>query len=277
LELVSRKVFRGRTKGDRRSHRKGQSVEFSDYRNYVPGDDLRFIDWNLYARLERLFLKVFLEEEDLQFFTLVDTSDSMAFGNPTKLQYARQLAAALGFIGLCRADRVTIEALSDSLLHRTTVFRGRASLGRMLDHLCRLPTGVNVPLETGLKHFCLRHARDGIVVLITDLMDKSGYEAGLRYLLARNVEICLVHVLAREELEPDLRGDLELVDCEDADLAEITVSKPLLDRYRTTLAAFLTGIRGFCTHCGISYLLVHPGIPIHDLVAGYLRHRGLVR
>ena len=111
LELVSRKIFRGRLKGERRSRRKGQSVEFADFRNYVPGDDIRFIDWNMYARLDRLFLKLFLEEEDLHFYALVDASSSMDFGVPSKLYFAKQLAAALGFIGLCRSDRVRIESL----------------------------------------------------------------------------------------------------------------------------------------------------------------------
>ncbi len=136
LELVSRKVFRGRMKGERRSKRKGQSVEFADFRNYVPGDDLRFIDWNLYARLDKLFLKLFLEEEDLHFYVLIDTSLSMDFGEPTKLHYAKQLAAALGFVGLVRADRVKIETHRPARREpRSTALRGRASLWRMLDHL----------------------------------------------------------------------------------------------------------------------------------------------
>src|SRR3954447_22630695 len=114
LELVSRKIFRGRLKGERRSKRKGQSVEFADFRNYVPGDDLRFIDWNSYARLDRLFLKMFLEEEDLHFYALIDASPSMDFGTPTKLEYAKQLAAALGFVGLIRGDRVRLETLGQA-------------------------------------------------------------------------------------------------------------------------------------------------------------------
>jgi hypothetical protein len=125
LELVSRKVFRGRMKGERKSKRKGQSVEFADFRQYVPGDDLRFIDWNLFARLERLYLKLFLEEEDLHFYALIDASQSMSFGTPTKLHYAKQLAAALGFIGLVRADRVRIETLSQSVHQPAPIFRGR--------------------------------------------------------------------------------------------------------------------------------------------------------
>src|SRR4030081_2077174 len=108
LELVSRKIFLGRLKGERRSKRKGQSVEFADYRNYVIGDDLRFLDWNLYARLPRLFIRLFMEEEDLHFYFLLDNSLSMGFGTPTKLHYAKEIAAALGFIGLVNLDRVVL-------------------------------------------------------------------------------------------------------------------------------------------------------------------------
>jgi uncharacterized protein (DUF58 family) len=172
LELVTRKVFRGRMKGERRSRRKGQSVEFADFRNYVPGDDLRFIDWNLYARLEKLFLKLFLEEEDLHFFALVDASASMDFGDPSKLLYAKQLAAALGFVGLCRADRVKVEALGASRTSPGPVLRGRQSVWRMLAHLDGIEANVNIPLATSVRDFCLRNSGKGILVLITDLMDK---------------------------------------------------------------------------------------------------------
>ncbi len=198
MELVSRKVFRGRMKGERRSPRKGQSVEFADFRNYVPGDDLRFVDWNTYARLEKLFLKMFLEEEDLHFYALIDTSTSMDFGEPTKLKFAVQLAAALGFIGLVRGDRVKIESLGQASRGLSPVFRGRRSLWRMLDHLEELEKGgrgardegrvaegkavVSGSLAEGVKRFCLRNSGKGIVVLISDLMDKTGYESALRFL-----------------------------------------------------------------------------------------------
>src|SRR6266550_2332613 len=182
LELVSRKVFRGRMKGERKSKRKGQSVEFADFRQYVPGDDLRFIDWNLFARMERLYLKLFLEEEDLHFYALVDTSTSMEFGEPTKLQYARQLAAALGFIGLCRADRVKIESLGTSSRKPGPTLRGRGSLWRMQEYLEGIESGENVSLAEGVKNFCLRNAGKGILVLVSDLMDKEGYEKALRFL-----------------------------------------------------------------------------------------------
>src|SRR5437868_11296308 len=142
LELVSRKTVPGRMKGERRSKRKGQSVEFADYRNYVIGDDLRFLDWNLFARLDRLFIRLFMEEEDLHFYILLDNSLSMDFGSPSKLRYAKQVAAALGFVGLMNMDRVVIEAFNNRLTQSMPALRGRRSLWRMIDFLQKVqPAG----------------------------------------------------------------------------------------------------------------------------------------
>jgi len=264
-------------KGERRSRRKGQSVEFADFRSYVHGDDLRFIDWNSFARLDKLFLKLFLEEEDLHFYALIDASGSMEFGDPTKFFYAKQIAASLGFIGLCRADRVKIEALGHSNTHSGPVLRGRRSLWRMLEYMDSIEPGSNIPLANGVKEFCLRNSGKGIVVLISDLMDKTGYDEALRYLMAQNMDIYVIHVLSPEELDPDVKGDIKLVDCEDADIAEITVSRPLLDRYKRTLAAFIESARDFCNRRGISYLMTSTDNPVEQLVSNYLRRRGLVR
>lgn len=277
MELVTRKIFRGRMKGERRSKRKGQSVEFADFRNYVAGDDLRTLDWNLYARLDKLIVKLFLEEEDLHFFTLIDASPSMGFGDPTKLQYAKQLAAALGFIGLIRSDRVVIESLGQSIHQRGPVLRGRRSVRRMLEGLDAMEPTEDISLAEGVKRFCLRHHGKGIVVLISDLMDKEGYEAALRYLVARRVDVYVMHVLSQEEIDPDVTGDLKLVDCEDHDIAEITVSAPLLARYKKTLDSFTRGAQEFCNRRGMSYLLAHNQLPVKDLMSNYLRRRGLLR
>jgi uncharacterized protein (DUF58 family) len=277
LELVTRKVFRGRMKGERRSKRKGQSVEFADFRSYVPGDDLRTLDWNLYARLDKLIIKLFLEEEDLHFYTLIDASLSMDFGQPSKLEYAKQLAAALGFVGLVRTDRVRIETLGQNVHQRGPVLRGRRSVWRMLEYVAAIEPGETASLSEGVKNFCLRNSGRGIVVLITDLMDKSGYEAALRYLVSQRLDVYLIHVLSQEELDPDVKGDLKLVDCEDQDIAEITVSAPLLARYKRTLNAFVAGAQEFCARRGINYLLVNNQTPVKDLIANYLRRRGLVR
>src|SRR5499425_326996 len=227
LELVSRKIFLGRLKGERRSKRKGQSVEFADYRNYVVGDDLRFLDWNLFARLERLFIRLFLEEEDLHFYVLLDNSLSMDFGNPTKLYFSKQLAAALGFIGLVNMDRVVIEAFNDRLTQTMPAARGRRSLWRLMDFLQKIEPAGPSDLKKALRSFSLKCSGKGIVVLLSDLMDKGGYEEALRYLVARQLDIYVIQVLSQEEVEPEIVGDLRLVDVEDEDVAEITVSAPL--------------------------------------------------
>lgn len=276
LELVSRKVFRGRLKGERKSRRKGQSVEFADFRSYVPGDDLRFVDWNLYARLDRLFLKLFLEEEDLHVFFLVDASPSMDFGEPTKFYFAEQIAAALGFVGMCRGDRVKIEFLGAE--NKTSpVLRGRSQLWRMLDFLETVEPNEVFALADSIKRFCLRNTGRGIVVLLSDLMDKNGYESALRMLLGREMDIFVLHILSPEEMEPDLKGDLKLVDCEDLDEAEISVSGELIKRYKATLAAFVDQARRFCSQRAITYMLTRSDQGADVLVSHYLRERGLVR
>jgi uncharacterized protein (DUF58 family) len=276
LELVSRKIFRGRMKGERRSKRKGQSVEFADFRNYVAGDDLRFIDWNLFARMDRLYLKIFLEEEDLHFYTLIDDSLSMDFGDPSKFFVAKQIAASLAYIGLCRGDRVSVSSFSTS--GSPVVMRGKSSSYRLLSHLGSLPC-VQSPgtMEESIKRFCLKNTGKGIVVVITDLMNKSGYEAALRMLVAREMDIFLIHILSPEELSPRIQGDLKLVDCEDGDRREVSISASLLNRYQQTLSNFIEGAKSFCNRRSIAYVPARSDQAADDLVNEYLRSRGLVR
>lgn len=277
LELVSRKIFVGRMKGERLSKRKGQSVEFADYKNYVVGDDLRFLDWNLYARLDRLFIRLFLEEEDLHVYLLVDNSLSMDFGNPTKLRFAKQLVAALGFIGLVNQDRVMVEAFNDRLVQSSPALRGRKSLWRLLDFLNKVEPAGPSDLTKSLRSFSLKAAGKGVVVVVSDFMDKGGYEEALRYLVARQMDVYAVQVLSPEEIDPEVAGDLKLVDVEDQDVAEITVSRALLKRYKENLAAYRAKLYEFCTRRGISCLFTSTQVPFETLVLAYLRQRGLVR
>jgi uncharacterized protein (DUF58 family) len=277
LELVSRKIFLGVMKGERRSKRKGQSVEFADYRNYVKGDDLRFLDWNLYARLDRLFLRLFMEEEDLHFYVLIDNSLSMDFGNPSKLHYARQIAAALAFVGLVNNDRVVIEAFNERLTQSLPAVRGRRSLFRVLDFLQKLEPAGPSNLKESLRAFSIKSSGKGVVVLLSDLMDKGGYQDALRYLVARQFDIYVIQVLSQEEIEPEILGDLKLVDIEDDDEAEITVSAPLMKRYKQNLAAYQASIQEYCNRRGITFLTTSNQVPFDRLVLTYLRQRGLVR
>ncbi len=277
LELVSRKIFVGRMKGERKSRRRGSSVEFADHRNYSIGDDLRHIDWNVYGRLDKLFLKLFLEEEDLHFYTLIDTSLSMDFGDPTKLQYAKQVAAALSFIGLVNHDRVVLDAFSSTLRPGLASVRGRSQMHRVVHYLDGLKADGGSDLTSAARSFAIKHPGKGIAVVVSDFLDKRGYEDALRYLLARDLDIYVVHVLSREEVEPELVGDLRLVDAEDDDMAELTISAPLLRRYKENLQAFVGGLKEWCTKRGIAYIFTTNHNPFDKLILNYLRERGLVK
>ncbi len=277
LELVSRKIFVGRMKGERKSKRRGSSVEFAEHRNYTYGDDLRHIDWNVYGRLDKLFLKLFLEEEDLHVYTLLDTSLSMDFGEPTKLRYGKQVAAALAFIGLVNHDRVLVDTFSAQLEQGLHGIRGRSQMWRVVQYLEHLQPSGTSNLTASAREFAIRHAGKGVVVVISDFMDKQGYQEALRYLLARNMDIYVVQVLSQEEVTPELVGDLRLVDVEDGEAAEITISAPLLKRYKDTLNAFVGGLKDWCTSRGITYIFTTNQFPFDKLILNYLRQRGLVK
>ena len=277
LELVSRKIFVGRMKGERKSKRRGQSVEFMDYRNYVVGDDLRFLDWNVYGRLDKLFIKLFLEEEDLHFYVLIDNSVSMDFGDPTKLHYAKQIAAALSFIGLINHDRVMVETFNDKLDQKIGPVRGRSQFWRVMDFLVKLDPHGGSHMADSTKSFAIQNSGKGIVVFLSDFMDKAGYEDALRYLVVRNMDIYAIQILSKEEVDPELTGDLRLVDAEDEDVADITVSAPLMKRYKQNLESFCGGLKDWCTRRSISYIFTTSERPFDQLVLNYLRRRGLVR
>lgn len=277
LELVSRKIFVGRMKGERRSKRRGSSVEFADHRNYTVGDDLRHLDWNVYGRLDKLFLKLFLEEEDLHVSILLDTSLSMDFGEPTKLRYAKQVAAALAFVGLVNHDRVRIDAFSSQLDDGLSGLRGRSQMWRVVNYLDGLPASGSSDLTAAAKAFATRHRGKGVVIVVSDFLDKRGYEPALRYLLARDLDIYVIHVLSQEELEPELTGDLRLVDAEDGEVTEISVSPALLKRYKENLNRFVGGLRDWCGRRGIAAIPASNQQPFDRLILDYLRQRGLVR
>lgn len=277
LELVSRKMLAGRMKGDRLSKKKGRGSEFADFRPYSVGDDLRFLDWNLFGRLDKLFLRLFLEEEDLNVYLLIDNTRSMDYGAPTKLRYAKQVAAALGFVGLANLDRVTVEFAGGAGVTRSPAFRGRPSLWRMMKFLDDVPPADGGDLNRALRGFSLRATGQGVAVVLSDFLDKGGYEEGLRYLAARPLDVYAIQVLAQEETDPPFAGDLKLTDVEDGDEAEVTISAPLLERYRQTLTAFRGALSTFCTRRGMSYLFTTNQVPFEKLILGYLRSRGLLR
>jgi len=274
LELVTRKVFRGRMKGERRSKRKGQSVEFADFRSYVPGDDLRSLDWNLYARLDKLIIKLFLEEEDLHFFTLIDASLSMDFGTPTKLQYAKQLAAALGFVGLVNLERVGVAILRENTSEGASPTRGRNQFPKLVDVLARVRPSGRTHLNAALANYALRSREPGVAVLFSDLLDPDGYEAGLRVLLERRYDVHLVHLLDPEEMNPEIMGEFRLLDSETGEPCELTVDGEAIRAYRERLHQFLERVEGFCRTRELGYHRVVTDTPVEEFVLTQLK--GLV-
>jgi uncharacterized protein (DUF58 family) len=278
LDVLSRKMLAGKMKGERRSKRRGQSVEFADYRNYVIGDDLRFIDWNIYGRLDKLFLKLFLEEEDLSLYVLLDVSKSCDYGNPNKATYIKQVSAALGYIGLVNYNRVTIAAMAEGIVAETGAMRGRRRVQPMLDFLTKLePTGTSY-LAAACKRFALANRGRGVLVVVSDFFDKGGYEEGLKYVSGGRYDLFCVQTLSPQEIDPEstLQGDLKLKDIEDADTAEVSMTGPLVKQYKANLNAYCLALKDYVTRRGGTYLFSSTAVPFDTLVLNYLRERGLL-
>lgn len=275
LVLVSKQARRGQMQGERRSLKRGQSVEFADYRQYSRGDDFRLIDWNVFARLETLFLKLFVEEEDLTIHLLVDTSRSMDWGEPNKLKVARQLAGAMGYIALAGLDRVTASTISDQV-ELFPPHRGKQQAHTLFTFLQGLRTGGSADLGTTLTRYAQGARNPGPLLLISDLFD-STWQDGLRALLTRRFDITVLHVLSPEELNPTVVGDLRLKDVERGHELEITVDAAMVERYEANLAAWQAELRHWCGARGISYATLSSASPIEEIVLTLLRRQSIVR
>jgi len=277
LSVVSRKVIVGRMKGEKRSKRRGVSSEFAEHRDYSPGDDTRFIDWNIYGRLNRLFLKLFYEEEDLHVSILVDASESMDYGAHNKFDYARRLAAALGYIAASGSDRVSISAFSEGVSETLAPFRGKGQVWRMFDFLEHLSASGGTSLAAACRNFALQNRGKGITIIVSDFLDEAGYEEALRFFVARNQDLFVLHLLSREEISPELTGDLKLLDCETGGETEVSISGALMKTYKKNVGTFCRGLKNYCGSRGLGYLFAATDAPFEQLVLNYLRRIGLVK
>lgn len=280
LDVLSRKMLRGKMQGERRSKKRGLSVEFADYRNYVVGDDLRFIDWNLYARLDKLFLRLFMEEEDLAVTLVIDTTRSMAYGDPPKLDYAKRIVAALGYIALAKFNRLHLFAFGQTLDASLRGLRGRRPIPQVLTFLDELePADGSGDLAAVTKRLALLQRQPGVVVVISDFFDKGDLNDALRYLAQPHFDVYAIQLLSPQEIDPakgQMLGDLRLRDVEDGDIAEVSVTPALLKRYRANLQAYCQHVREQCLRRGAAYLAGDTSVPFDDLVLKYLRQRGLL-
>ena len=276
LGVLMKQPVRGGLKGGRRSVKRGQSVEFADYRDYALGDDLRQLDWNVFARLEKLFVKLFVEEEDVTITFLLDASPSMAFGKPEKLLFAKRAAAALGYIALAGEDRVMVMALTGRVARRQSGLRGSGRIFRLLGNLSGVhPAEGATDLAAAARHAAAMLSGRGVIVLLSDLLD-PGADRVIRELAATGSELIVLHVLSPEELDPPLEGDLRLVDAESGDGVDVTVDLAALDAYRARLTAWQEGFASLAAKRRASYVPVSTDLPLADLVFAELRRRRVV-
>jgi uncharacterized protein (DUF58 family) len=273
LLLLMKSPVRGGLKGGRRSVKRGQSVEFADYRDYSLGDDLRQLDWNVYARLEKLFVKLFIEEEDVTVTFLVDGSASMAAGHPSKLLFAKRAAAALGYIGLASEDRVALSVLGGRVARRQPALRGSGRVFRLLSNLSAIDVAPGpTDLVAAARHAAAQLTGRGVIVLISDLLDPAA-DRVIRELAATGSELIVLHVLSPDELDPRLEGDLRLVDAESGEGIDVTADLATIDGYKARLAAWQEAFADLCARRRASYANVPSDLPLADLVFAELRRR----
>lgn len=283
LALLSRRAAAGQLQGERRSARRGQSVEFADYRQYVLGDDFRRIDWNAYARLERFFIKLFVEERELTLHLLIDTSPSMDWGEPNKLDFARRAAGALGYVALLGLDRVALSPVGNhnNKNYLAQSVRGKKHAPLLFQHLLDLqPAPQNNastrPIDYQLGAYAANATAPGPLALFSDLMD-DGWRAGVNALASRGFEITLVHLLSPDEIEPQFSGDFKLIDRENGYPVEISADYQTLLRYKQGLQAWQDEWRRYCLARKINYLPISSALPLDDLLFDWLRRSGVLR
>jgi uncharacterized protein (DUF58 family) len=288
FQLLAARRAKSSAKGERRSKARGQSVEFADYRNYVAGDDFRYLDWNLYGRLDRLFLKLYEEEREMPVRVFLDASESMTFGAPPKFDFARQVAAAVGYVALCGFDRVAVCAFPEmeaaapgqdaaawsaeqAARGGLRVVRGRKSSLEFFRNISTITAHGAANMNEALRRGAIEARQAGVAVLLTDFLDPAGYEAGLNALVGRGFQVNAIQILAPEEFTPPAFGDLRLVDSETGAIQEVTYGKFRLKAYQQTVQNFRQRLREHCQGRGINFFSVISDTSLEDLLLKQLR------
>jgi hypothetical protein len=276
FQLLAARRAKSSAKGERRSRARGQSVEFADYRNYVAGDDLRYLDWNLFGRLEKLFLKLYEEERELPVRIFLDCSESMNFGEPRKFDFARQVAAAIGYVALCGFDRVTIVPFPNAGENVTTTgalraVRGRKSSLQFFQNINKLQCGGEANLNEALRRGALEARQAGVAIVLSDFLDPAGYDKGLTALVGRGFQVNAVQILAPEEIAPTTFGDLKLVDSETGRIQEVTFGKYRLNAYQQMVQNFIQKLREFSASRGVNFFSVSSAVKLEELLLKQLR------
>lgn len=277
VALLTRRPMATGRPGRRRSPLAGSSLEFADYRRYTPGDDFRRIDWRAYARLERLFLRVFEAEENITVTILIDCSASMHHGEPDKSEQARAVAAALAYIALKCEDNVILGALTDRLIGYRKVGASKNAIWTVGDFLQHLPTSGTTNLNRALYDMGRVLTSPGLTIVISDFLDSNGYVTGVRAVRQLSQEVALLQILSPDEIDPQLQGDWQLRDSEGKQTIEVSASSHIIQAYRDRLAQFTTELAA-CAHTYMgSYTLIASDTEIIDVVQRLLRQVELVK
>jgi Mg-chelatase subunit ChlD len=279
LFVVAKKVFVGRIRAERRSRKTGSGVEFADHRNYAAGDDLRYLDWSVYGRLDKLLLRMFEEEEDLHIYLLIDASASMR--GQHKLDYAERICAALAYIGLAKLDRVSIVPFgggpkASTARGRLPPARGKAQIFKVFQFLSALEATGPTGLSRALESFVHQTKRRGLAIVISDFYDPDGYEEGLNLLRYHRFEPTVVQLWSEAEAHPRLRGDLELVDVESGESREVTVTERQLAAFARAHADYCDKLESFCGARGLPYYRADIAVPFEELVLRIFREGGFL-
>jgi uncharacterized protein (DUF58 family) len=279
LSLISKRVFRGSLMAQRRTMQLGTGIEFADHREYNPGDDYRYLDWNLYARHDELLLKRFQEEEDLHVYFLLDCSRSMAFGDPPKFDFARKVSAALAYIALADLDRIAVTAFAADIIDDFPLTRGKGRILSLLKFLESVPaSGEDTNLERVASGFVHRDQRRGLVIIASDLYDPNGFERGLDILRHRRYEPHVVQMYDRYEREPaDILGDVEMWDVESGTSRKVTVTEKNLRQYHQLFEGFQQQVQSYCNRHSLGCTRTSTEIPFDELILRMMRQAGAVR
>ena len=277
LAIVSRRLFSGRMRAERRTKKSGSGIEFVDHREYHEGDDLRYLDWNLYQRFGKLLIRLYEEEEDLAIYLIVDTSTSMGFGDGQKLKQAKKLAAALAYVGLANLDRVSVVAANDRVETTMQPARGKQRIFKVLNFLRPLQAQGTTSLGDAMKAFVAENKRRGLAVILSDLYDPEGFERGINVLRFNKFEVLVIHLVDKTEARPALLGDVRLYDVETGEEREVTVTPKLLSRFAEAYDAYIAEIAHFCKKKQVGYFTADVAVPFDETVLRVFRRGGFLR
>ncbi|MBI5366047.1 MAG: DUF58 domain-containing protein [Planctomycetes bacterium] len=276
LSIVARKILSGQERADRESLRRGGSIEFADHRTYTPGDELKYLDWNVYARHGHLFIKEFSAEENVHVRVFLDASRSMAGATGAKGDFAKRLAAALAYVGLAHFDQISFFPFAATLGDGVRALRGKQRIFELLPFIEKIPYAGTTSLEAAFRTPVPKQRGRRVGLVISDLYDLEGYARGLRLLLAQGLELRVLHLVEEGDLDPGRTGRLKLVDRETRRTREVLLTEPLAARYRLVLEAWLEEVESWCLASEIGYARVLTSLPLEKVVVELLRRKGVL-